>query len=1180
MLLHVRDGTTVAGWCGAKVFRNKGQTMRMLVPFAAVRTCTALIAVLLSASLLASADATRNGRIDIRDVQWIVNRQLGLIQPPSDYPLCGDANGDSQIDASDVQLTVNIIVGSPLPVISPSPTALPIGIVGQFYEHWLPSAGGTAPYAWTYQGSLPAGFSFGSDGKLIGVPTVDGNYTVTVSVRDSVGAVQHRSHSLWIRQQNLTPVALPDSYTAFTNATLSVPAPGVMANDYDPNNDPITVSVLSLPTYGTLLLNLDGSFTYHTTAPPNTSDAFTYLLQDDRGALATGSVSITIDTPRPVANDDDYTTAPDTSLLVGSNGVLANDLDPSNTYLTALLVSAPLNGSIQFASGGNFTYTPAPGFIGEDEFVYRATDAFGNFDDAFVRVLVSEPLLPGEFVATALANPEPPLAGAPADITVRVWDALNLLPATNNVTSVTVDLPSYTAPIALTPTGHTSSQVGVWQGSVPTTGFAFGMHVLTVTVTNAQSTTSQLPVSLMVRTAAILRVGPGRNPDNVAGGLAQCPPGGAVVIDAGLYSGPGNTGLVAPDTIIICGELGVHYTTLSGVITGPIVEQTGPGTPHFSGLTFANSSVSALRLTSSAVLHRVRVRNNTNLDNGAGVQATSGNLTVRECWIRDNQVVNNNNNTSRYGGGVHLASGVTGTFDHTLFRANRAAAMFEGGGGGLMVDVAVLTGTTSPAHLITVTDCLFSENQSASPANANGGGLYIKHNRPIDILRTKFVANRALGGGLSGMSSENPNQSTSGIARGGAIAAYTRCHLRLTNCLLHDNAAMAGNTSTGGAAFITSHCAVTMHRITLTENFVSNGGTGTGGAIDIGSVSTLRTELCLFQDNFAEARFAPRGGAIHANAYSLLDHFLTQFIGNEAYGGGSHWIQSSSWLVTDQCLFQHNRADALRGLVNPSPSGLMGGAIVGSLTVSFLVEHTQFIDNDVTSSQSSAGWGGAVAIDTGTATQHPAGIFDVQFANCLFRDNSAGAAGGAFARLNSGVQQITRFINCSFSANSTNGTGGAMDGGTPSFTMINCISWGNLAGTASTSEVNGNGIATNCCISPGGAPSWAYATSLGNFSANPQWLSGSQGDFYLSLASPCVDAGSTSMYGLSLSSLTTRTDELPDTGAPDVGWHYVPLSLPMGPLGTATAQAWVAANAMYVGTANVPPPAAPPALQP
>ncbi|MCS7217337.1 MAG: Ig-like domain-containing protein, partial [Candidatus Bipolaricaulota bacterium] len=64
--------------------------------------------------------------------------------------------------------------------------------------------------------------------------------------------------------QNRAPTAQNDSYTTYKNTPLSVSAPGVLANDSDPDPSPesLTAELVSGPAQGTLTLNPNGSFTY------------------------------------------------------------------------------------------------------------------------------------------------------------------------------------------------------------------------------------------------------------------------------------------------------------------------------------------------------------------------------------------------------------------------------------------------------------------------------------------------------------------------------------------------------------------------------------------------------------------------------------------------------------------------------------------------------------------------------------------------------------------------------------------------------------------------------------------------------------------------------------------------------------------------------------------------------
>ena len=72
-----------------------------------------------------------------------------------------------------------------------------------------------------------------------------------------------------------------------------------------------------------------------------------------------------VNTP-PVAVDDTYTATVNLPLTVPAPGVLGNDSDADGDPLSAVLVAPPANGTLALTGDESFTYTPAPGFAGND----------------------------------------------------------------------------------------------------------------------------------------------------------------------------------------------------------------------------------------------------------------------------------------------------------------------------------------------------------------------------------------------------------------------------------------------------------------------------------------------------------------------------------------------------------------------------------------------------------------------------------------------------------------------------------------------------------------------------------------------------------------------------------------------------------------------------------------------
>ncbi|HLL15724.1 MAG TPA: Ig-like domain-containing protein [Pyrinomonadaceae bacterium] len=88
------------------------------------------------------------------------------------------------------------------------------------------------------------------------------------------------------------PAAADDSYTVAEDGTLDTPAPGVLANDTDADNDALTVAIVGSPSHGSVTLNTDGSFAYTPAADYYGPDSFTYKAND--GAFDTGVVTVSI----------------------------------------------------------------------------------------------------------------------------------------------------------------------------------------------------------------------------------------------------------------------------------------------------------------------------------------------------------------------------------------------------------------------------------------------------------------------------------------------------------------------------------------------------------------------------------------------------------------------------------------------------------------------------------------------------------------------------------------------------------------------------------------------------------------------------------------------------------------------------------------------------------------------
>lgn len=136
-------------------------------------------------------------------------------------------------------------------------------------------------------------------------PDLDFNGTdsFTYKVNDGSADSNVATVTITVGAINDEPNAVDDEYDAWMGVTLEVPAPGVLANDFDPDpSDEQTVEVKDAPLHGELVLNPDGSFTYEPDAGFHGIDTFTYWLISEPGVQSAymDSATVTI-TVRPVA---------------------------------------------------------------------------------------------------------------------------------------------------------------------------------------------------------------------------------------------------------------------------------------------------------------------------------------------------------------------------------------------------------------------------------------------------------------------------------------------------------------------------------------------------------------------------------------------------------------------------------------------------------------------------------------------------------------------------------------------------------------------------------------------------------------------------------------------------------------------------------------------------------------
>jgi VCBS repeat-containing protein len=237
---------------------------------------------------------------------------------------------------------------------------------------------GDALQAVLVSGPAHGTLTFNTNGTFVYRP--DANYngpdSFSYKVADGISESNVVAVSLNIIAVNDAPVALGDTLSATEDTTLTISAAALLGNDSDVEGDPLSITALTAPLRGRVLLNADGTISYTPNANFNGTDSFTYRASD--GSLTSLPVTITISVAAvndaPVAAADSFSMTQDTILASPARGVLVNDSDLDGDVLAAILGTGPEHGVLTLNSDGSFSYVPTPGYTGPDSFAYRASD--------------------------------------------------------------------------------------------------------------------------------------------------------------------------------------------------------------------------------------------------------------------------------------------------------------------------------------------------------------------------------------------------------------------------------------------------------------------------------------------------------------------------------------------------------------------------------------------------------------------------------------------------------------------------------------------------------------------------------------------------------------------------------------------------------------------------------------
>jgi VCBS repeat-containing protein len=192
-----------------------------------------------------------------------------------------------------------------------------------------------------------------TNGSFTYIPNTNfnGSDSFTYQVSDGFSTGNVATVTINITPVNDPPVANDDAYITSENTLLTVPASGILTNDTDVENDPLSASLVTTVSHGSLNLNANGSFTYMPSSNYFGSDSFTYRASDLSAMSAVATVSVTVrDTHTPLSFVSEEMTASGFSLNLSAPWGYVYVVEASTNLVDwiPIFTNATLSGSVVF----------------------------------------------------------------------------------------------------------------------------------------------------------------------------------------------------------------------------------------------------------------------------------------------------------------------------------------------------------------------------------------------------------------------------------------------------------------------------------------------------------------------------------------------------------------------------------------------------------------------------------------------------------------------------------------------------------------------------------------------------------------------------------------------------------------------------------------------------------------
>ena len=210
-----------------------------------------------------------------------------------------------------------------------------------------------------------------------------GTDVFTYTIDDGMGGQATATVTVEVTRPNRPPEANDVSARTLRTEPVEV---DVLANDFDPDGDPLEITAFSQPANGTVI-QVGNLLRYQPDQLFFGEDSFAYTISDGQGGEATATVLVDVvfANQAPVANPDEATGPAGVPIVVD---VLANDFDPDGDPLEVVSVSGVMAAGADAVINpdGTISFTISATCSGFNLFRYTISDPFGATATATVTV--------------------------------------------------------------------------------------------------------------------------------------------------------------------------------------------------------------------------------------------------------------------------------------------------------------------------------------------------------------------------------------------------------------------------------------------------------------------------------------------------------------------------------------------------------------------------------------------------------------------------------------------------------------------------------------------------------------------------------------------------------------------------------------------------------------------------